>query len=210
MAKSSFYIPPAEEATANRQRIIDLDRELKTMVSQTPLVALNLGCGRNPLKGFVNIDKYVDNDSRIKVMDMVDLEYRENSVDIIYSSHSIEHLPIRRGHKALITWFKILKPGGFLFLSLPDLHMIMRILSESRLSAADRCWYTYCLFGYQADMDADISDTEAPEDAGQFHCNGWIMELLIQELTGIGYKIDTSFHYDGFRTPGLFVKAMKP
>lgn len=58
-------------------------------------IRLNLGCGNRPLKGYINIDYVHQQDVEIflshdlnKGLPMFD----DNSVDHIYSSHSLEHI----------------------------------------------------------------------------------------------------------------------
>jgi len=210
--QKSKSVITSEEAIANRDKLIELDGALKTHVAQTPgIVALNVGSGRAVYPGFVSIDAYVENDRRIIRMPMQDLHgrYADNTVDVIYSSHSLEHLSIRDSAKALREWFRCLKPGGFLFLSCPDLGLLCRILCCD-LSDDQRQWYTRVLFGYQQDMNRPIDDVDAPFDPGQVHMSGHTIESMISALTGIGYVVRDSFLYDGYRTPSLFVKAYKP
>lgn len=52
-----------------------------------------------------------------KVMDGMKPEWPENSFDIIVASDSLEH--ISNDSKALQSWYKILKPGGLLFVYVP-------------------------------------------------------------------------------------------
>ncbi len=211
MQKSNPVISAAE-AIENRDKLIAMDGALKEHVAQTPgIVALNLGCGRTVYPGFTNIDAFVENDRRIIRMPMQDLRGRcgDNTVDICYSSHSLEHLSIRDSEMALREWFRVLVPGGFLFLSCPDLGLICRILCAD-LTPDQRQWYTRVLFGYQQDMNRPMDDPDAQFDPGQVHMSGHTLAGMITELEGIGYDVRESFLYDGYRTPSMFVKAYKP
>ncbi|MEQ8879856.1 MAG: methyltransferase domain-containing protein [Cyclobacteriaceae bacterium] len=49
------------------------------------------------------------------------LPLKENTVDLVYCSHVLEHLPLADFRKALKNTFKVLKPGGTFRLVLPDL-----------------------------------------------------------------------------------------
>ena len=80
---------------------------------------LNLGCGMDKKKGYINIDrnKGVNPDM---VLDLNKLPYpfKTNEIDEIYSSHILEHIkeePIT----VLDEYHRILKPGGKLILRVP-------------------------------------------------------------------------------------------
>jgi predicted SAM-dependent methyltransferase len=89
-------------------------------------VKLHLGAGPIHLKGWVNIDIEPTHKPDI-CMDYLDLDevYPENHVDLIYSCHSIEHLPYPHG---VVEFFnqcnRVLKPGGTLRLVVPSLMMV--------------------------------------------------------------------------------------
>lgn len=85
---------------------------------------LHLGCGNVILPDFVNID--------IRKLDGVDLAddistlntIEENSADLIYCCHVLEHFGRHVYKKVLNRWFSILKSGGILRLSVPDFESI--------------------------------------------------------------------------------------
>lgn len=169
---------------------------------------LNLGCAGIRKPGFINVDKYVPY-SNVWRCDMYKLPFKDGTIDLIYSSHSIEHLPIRQAEYALHDWYRILKPGGILFLALPDLGIIMQTLLLPNLSREARRWFMYCLFGFQADMETPQNAVDPPVDPGQFHSSGFSISTLLPELQGIGYKVLEAYNYEGYGTPGLFVRATK-
>ena len=85
---------------------------------------LNLGCGTKKLPGFINIDirKEVEPDV---VADITALTHIHNeSVDLIYCCHCLEHISFNDIRKVLIRWYDILKPGGILRISVPDIEVI--------------------------------------------------------------------------------------
>jgi predicted SAM-dependent methyltransferase len=54
---------------------------------------LHLGCGKVILPGFVNIDIRADIDSRIVKENIFTLDsIKDNSVDLIYACHLLEHI----------------------------------------------------------------------------------------------------------------------
>lgn len=167
---------------------------------------LHMGCGPQILDGFMNVDKYQLGEGIIKA-DMKDPVAMD--VDVIYSSHSLEHLPIRHAKAALVNWHRMLNHRGRLFLAVPDLEEIFRCLLDKNINIETRMkWYQYTLFGYQANTDlVDSSDLEP--DPGQFHQCGFTHETISYVLNKIGYDIDSIFKYNGWGTPSLWVEASK-
>lgn len=172
---------------------------------------LHVGCGKNILDGFVNVDKYYI-DSRVLNYDMYKLPNCPNSVSAIYSSHSLEHLPIRHAKMGIENWYSVLKPGGVLYLAIPDLEEIMHILLDPNISDNDKeYWYMYTLFGYQADC-SDLENaykTDIPVDYGQFHTCGFSKRSISKLLIDKGFAIQDIYNYDGYNTPSIWVEARK-
>ncbi len=100
------------------------------------LIKLHLGCGEKHLDGFINVDcrklSSVD-----KVCDLRKLNsFKNESVDVIYSSHVFEHFDINEGLVALKEWRRVLKKGGKLFLAVPNLNKIVgRYLLTGRITS---------------------------------------------------------------------------
>jgi hypothetical protein len=55
------------------------------------------------------------------------------SVDAIWSSHNLEHLQRHEVPLALAEFLRVLRPHGFLLLTLPDLRQVARLVVEDRL-----------------------------------------------------------------------------
>jgi|TARA_R110000851_G_scaffold72142_2_gene160079 predicted SAM-dependent methyltransferase len=95
---------------------------------------LHLACGNRKIPGFVNID--IQESPAVDVVsDVADLPYEESSVDLIYSCCFIEHLGRNNEisffrntswHDALDNWYKILKPGGQIYLATMDFEAVCK------------------------------------------------------------------------------------
>ena len=190
----------------NRIRIQAKDKDIFKECLENKGLYLNIGCGDSRYDGLINIDKFIRGKDVLPA-DALYLPFKPCTVDILYSAHSLEHLPIREGKRALKEWYKVLKPGGRLVLELPDLEAICRNILYSP-SPEHHKWYLYTLFGFQ--IDPRNPDTlEAPRDLGQFHLSGYTKTSLALELTQLGFKIDEFVYCDGFNTPSMHIDAIK-
>jgi len=81
---------------------------------------LHLGCGKRYIPGFIHIDAidypHVDHVATIDNLSFLG----DDSVDLIYNCHVLEHFKRREIAKVLGEWLRVLKPGGILRISVPD------------------------------------------------------------------------------------------
>ncbi|MCB2187967.1 MAG: glycosyltransferase [Deltaproteobacteria bacterium] len=89
-----------------------------------PLLKLHLGCGRNLLPGYVNIDKY--NPAADLVQDVGTLPYAAGTVGEILTSHMIEHVTLAEFRSMLAEWLRVLAPGGLLAIRCPNHEVYLR------------------------------------------------------------------------------------
>ena len=81
---------------------------------------LNLGCGGNYKKGYLNVDAF-DDTVADEIMSATNLKIEDNKVDEIIADQLIEHLGIVGSIYSLSECFRVLKPGGKLIIETPDL-----------------------------------------------------------------------------------------
>lgn len=87
---------------------------------------LNLGCGSTFDPRWVNCD-FAPSAAGIRRFDAsMPLEFQTESVDVVYSSHMLEHLAPEKARAFLAECRRILRPGGILRLAVPDLEGIAR------------------------------------------------------------------------------------
>ena len=84
---------------------------------------LNLGCGDRKIYGFTNVDarEEVNPDA---IADVAKIHEKFDEVDLIYACHVLEHFNKHQIKDVLDSWYKALKPGGILRLSVPDLSAV--------------------------------------------------------------------------------------
>lgn len=79
---------------------------------------LNLGSGDTPLANYENLD--IKNGQSI-----YPLNYPDNSADEVRASHVLEHFPHHQTMDVLREWVRVLKPGGWLKVAVPDFDWII-------------------------------------------------------------------------------------
>lgn len=88
---------------------------------------LHLGCGKRFIKGFVHIDAvdypHVDHVATIDNLSFI----QDETVDLIYSCHVIEHFKRRDLQKVLIEWNRVLKKGGIFRVAVPDFKKLCEV-----------------------------------------------------------------------------------
>lgn len=95
------------------------------------LSQLHLGCGNIHIQGWCNVD-VIKTGAADLVLDITSLPgIPENSVDKIYSCHLLEHFSHDEVRGVLDRWNEVLKPGGEIRLSVPDLDAITRIYQKN-------------------------------------------------------------------------------
>ena len=147
---------------------------------------LNLGCYDRKIHGFTNIDIRADVNPDV-VDDVFKLEkFKDDSVDLIYVCHVLEHADYKESEQALKRWFAVLKKGGVLRLAVPDMeahfahyyyHKDLRLL-HSTFWGSQRHPYDY-------------------------HKNGWDFKKLKEDLRAAGFSIVRK--YDWRKTEHFYV-----
>ena len=95
----------------------------------TDKIKLHLACGDDYQEGWINVDLY--NDKKVDAkFDVSEVPYPDNSVDEIKAFHIIEHFDWYKGQDTLKEWFRVLKPGGRLWLETPDLFASCKAFAE--------------------------------------------------------------------------------
>jgi predicted SAM-dependent methyltransferase len=107
--------------------------------------------------------------------DLRALPFENESWDIVYSSHTLEHFPKSETGKVLDEWLRILKVGGELRLRLPDLEFAAKQILNGGLDLMG----SNVLYG-QGDGKYD----------GDVHRNGFTMKSLRELLESKGLKVN--------------------
>lgn len=129
---------------------------------------LDMGSGEYRYKDFTTVDLYAK-EADIKA-DMGDLPMiADNSVEEIWASHCLEHIPPERVQPTLKEWIRILKPGGTAQIIVPD------------LDDACREWLQRTPLA--------LSMIYGSVGPGQAHFHGWGAIDLRDELAVAGFEV---------------------
>ena len=119
------------------------------------MIKLHLGCGRNILGGWINTDY---NTAKFSGSDYLDVTkkfpYDNNSVDYIFSEHMIEHISYQDGKFMLEESFRVLKSGGKIRISTPDLKFLIKLYNEDKTELQKR-YIEYSFKEYKLDGNSD-------------------------------------------------------
>jgi len=180
------------------------------------MLNLHLGCGPILLPNFTNVDRDAHHNPDV-CMDYLQMTERfgENSADLIYSCHSIEHLEYPAG---VVTFFReafrTLKPGGTLRLCVPDLRLVAaKYLRGESLKDI----YNFNAYAYK----------DCPAERFTFFCRAWehtvlfdsqLLQMLVQDAGFVQFHVcdfgasqhPAMRHIDRMEPESIVVQCYKP
>ena len=156
------------------------------------MTALRLDIGAGPLRhnGFTTVDAFTDADIRAK---MWDLPLAAGTVDEIWSSHALEHVPLEQVAPTLAEWFRVLREGGTAIIQVPNLDYACHYW----LSHPGETWALQIIFGNQAHK-------------GEFHQTGWSPATLRAAIEAAGFVVDRLAVTDDYNQETLRAEVQKP
>lgn len=89
---------------------------------------LNLGCGStySSASEWTNLD-FVSNDENVIAHNLLaGIPFENNTFDLVYHSHVLEHFAKEDGEQFIQDCFRVLKPSGIIRIAIPDLETIVR------------------------------------------------------------------------------------
>tara|TARA_B100001121_G_C18582706_1_gene570532 strand:- start:406 stop:915 length:510 start_codon:yes stop_codon:yes gene_type:complete len=121
----------------------------------------------------LNIQKFKGVDF---IGDISDLsQFDENSIDEIYASHVLEHVPQKKIKETLQGIYRVLKIGGKFYVSVPDMDLLCRIFIDPKAPPKVKMQVMRIIFGGQI-------------DEFDFHYFGWNIQFMNDFLISSGFK----------------------
>ena len=96
------------------------------------MIKLCLGCGIREFPGWKHFD--MGDYEHLDGHDITSLPYENNSIDIIYSSHTLEYFDREEVLSVLREWHRVLKSGGIIRLAVPDFEAMCKLYSADLFS----------------------------------------------------------------------------
>jgi predicted SAM-dependent methyltransferase len=182
---------------------------------QGKVMKLNLGCGAQVPDGWLNVDYSLgarfmkipffrafnrkmklfklDWNKKIYIHDLTKkFPWGESSVDIVYSSHTLEHFPKETGRFFLEECHRVLRQNGIIRIVVPDLRYEVLEYTEGRINADDFLKNLFVLSGRSKNkFKAFLSPFfEFPHKC--MYDNARLIEILNE----IGFETSTRLAFD--------------
>jgi SAM-dependent methyltransferase len=164
---------------------------------QQTLTVLHVGCGSKAASGLhksfqapgwtevrLDLDPSVEPDIVASITDMAMVE--SSSIDAVFSSHNLEHLEAHEVPLALAEFFRVLRPGGMLLATMPDLQSVAKLIADDKLeetaytSPAGPVTPLDILYGYRPFLAKGAS--------AMAHRTGFTMRSLGMALRNAGFQ----------------------
>ena len=93
---------------------------------------LHLGCGKRYIPGFTHVDIVnYDHVDYLTSIDSLDV-FEDNSIDLIYNCHVLEHFHRNKVIKVLKEWYRVLRVGGILRTAVPGFAALCELYTEKK------------------------------------------------------------------------------
>lgn len=169
---------------------------------------LHVGCGTAPQQRLpvcfhrpewkevrLDIDPKVKPDITASMTDMSPVQ--DASADAVWSSHNLEHLETHQVQVALKEFRRVLRPGGFALINLPDLERIAQLITQGKL---DEVLYTSPAGPVRPiDMLFGHGPSIARGNHYMAHRTGFTAKRLGEQLRQAGFqevRVISGSHYD--------------
>jgi len=101
-------------------------------LKKTQVKKLQIGSGSNAIPGWLNTDLTPTRREIIFMDATKKFPFEDCTFDYVYSEHFIEHVDYTTGLKVLKECFRVLKPGGKIRVTTPDLKFLMRLYDTEK------------------------------------------------------------------------------
>jgi predicted SAM-dependent methyltransferase len=145
-------LPPIANQIAQREQAT-IQKRIDKYIANYKVRKLHLGCGKNIFPDWLNSDFDVQMDEVIWMDCTQPLPIPSQSFDYILSEHMIEHISYEHGKAFLAECFRIMKPGGVIRVSCPNLRQIVGLLREDRTPLENS--YMEMIFGKWIEGESD-------------------------------------------------------
>lgn len=150
---------------------------------------IDIGCGPDPVTSEARRFDLADGDANVVS------QYVKEQFDFVYSSHCLEHMHDPR--MTILDWWKLVKPGGYLFILVPDEDLYEQGVFPSRFNDDHKATFTISKARSWSAKSINVLEL------GQSLPGGQIVRLQLQDA---GY--DRSLISFGRTTPNLLSRIV--
>lgn len=154
---------------------LNVDGSLSAFLSNLPSFTYKLAYKLSGANSYYTLDKYCEilRDCEFVHHDLAfGIPFPDDSVDYIYTSHFLEHLDKAVARNLLEESFRVLRLGGIMRISVPDLDYAIRLYSE----------------GNHREMLDDYFFVEERGNSFSVHRYMYNFQMLRQSLSEIGFS----------------------
>jgi len=113
-------------------------RTIALYLQQHPVRKLQIGCGSHILHGWLNSDISPRPHHVVRLDITKRFPFQNDTFDYIFSEHSIEHVSYAKGQVMLEECFRVLRDGGKIRLSTPDLSFLVSLYRSRKSDIQER------------------------------------------------------------------------
>lgn len=92
---------------------------------------LHLGCGKKYIEGYKHVDlqdlPHIDYQTSVDKLDFA----ADNSIQVIYASHVLEHFGRHEYTAVLKEWYRVLQPNGILRIAVPSFDAVVEYYTQN-------------------------------------------------------------------------------
>lgn len=150
--------------------------EVRRYLAEQPVRKLQLGAGHNLLPGWLNTDRD-PNSGAVHLNATKPFPVADGTFDYVFAEHLIEHFPHEAGLAMLRECYRVLRPGGRIRVSTPDLERILS-LQHAPPGGIEERYTRWLVDGY-----APAADGYRPSYAINQVFRGWGHKFLYDRET---------------------------
>lgn len=125
-APQAFGEAWSRDLDASRRLVFGVDRKIaRSYLDSHTVRKLHIGSGANLLPGWLNSDFYPKAPGVLHLDARGRFPFADGQFDYVFSEHMIEHIAYAKGAAMLGECCRVLKPGGKLRISTPDLAFLL-------------------------------------------------------------------------------------
>jgi len=157
-------------------------------------IMLNLASQGEVIPGFINIDKNPRTELEING-DIRNLKFKDDSVEIIVAKNILQVFSHREFPRILLEWKRVLKIGGTIIISVPDLKSILEAYVNNKLNIDE---IQNAIFGHQA-------------NEFDYFYNGFDEKSIVTALEQSGFKVIelNKIYLNSTKYYDLLIRAIK-